>query len=360
VGDPVVFIELPGGTPRRVLILRDIEMERARRDAQVDAVFCPADFAPAAGLSGDRETATAQSLAEYLVRAGIDSVITDRTLPMIYLLHLQQCEIGVECDLDLGVQERRSKDAQEIEWLAAAQATTERAIEMACRLVAKATARADGVLEHDGAELTSERVRRAVDVLLLEQGFNNPSSIVAGGSQAADCHALGSGPLRSGQPVIIDIFPADRTTRYNGDCTRTVVHGDVPEEVAKMHQAVLEAKRAGIAVCKAGITGEEVHATTARVIREHGYEMGLPPADAAPTYCAMVHGTGHGIGLDVHEPPLLDVGGPSLVVGDAVTVEPGLYSHAVGGIRIEDMVIVEAEGCRNLNRLPEGLDWSHA
>ena len=71
----------------------------------------------------------------------------------------------------------------------------------------------------------------------------------------------------------------------------------------------------------------------------------------------MVHGTGHGIGLEVHEPPLLDFGGPELLVGDALTIEPGLYSRAIGGIRVEDMVIVQADGCENLNALPVGLDW---
>jgi Xaa-Pro aminopeptidase len=71
----------------------------------------------------------------------------------------------------------------------------------------------------------------------------------------------------------------------------------------------------------------------------------------------MVHGTGHGVGLDVHEPPLLDFGGPKLVVGDALTIEPGLYCKAIGGVRVEDMVIVTADGCENLNTLPEGLEW---
>ena len=71
----------------------------------------------------------------------------------------------------------------------------------------------------------------------------------------------------------------------------------------------------------------------------------------------MVHGTGHGIGLDVHEPPLLDEGGPALIVGDALTIEPGLYAKAIGGVRVEDMVIVTADGCENLNALPEGLGW---
>lgn len=358
VGDPAVHIRLPGDPPTSALILRDIEMERAKQHAQADDVFCPADFEPEGGLSGDRETATAQALAEFLSRQGIHAVTADRTLPLIYAHHLNLRSIDVQCDLDLGVLDRRSKDAQEIEWLQKAQATTERAIELACRMVATAEPDSQGVLQRNGDTLTSERIRQAVDVFLMELGFVNPASIVAGGPPGADCHDVGTGPLRAHEPVIIDIFPQDRTTRYYGDCTRTVVHGEIPDEIARMHAAVVSAKKAATAACRAGTTGEQVHAETSRVILEHGYEMGMPGPDAPASRCAMVHGTGHGIGLDVHEPPLLDKGGPPLIEGDAVTVEPGLYSREIGGIRVEDMVIVQDDRCRNLNTLHEGLDWS--
>jgi Xaa-Pro aminopeptidase len=72
----------------------------------------------------------------------------------------------------------------------------------------------------------------------------------------------------------------------------------------------------------------------------------------------MPHGTGHGIGLDVHEPPLIDVGGPELVEGDVLTIEPGLYCKAIGGIRIEDMVAVTKDGIENFNTLQTGLAWA--
>jgi Xaa-Pro aminopeptidase len=71
----------------------------------------------------------------------------------------------------------------------------------------------------------------------------------------------------------------------------------------------------------------------------------------------MVHGTGHGVGLEVHEPPLLDRLGPELVVGDVLTIEPGLYRHPIGGVRLEDMIVVTEDGCENFNSLPEGLSW---
>ena len=360
VGDPAALIELPkeGGDRESVLILRDIEMDRARRHARADRVACPADYPPDEGLSGDRETATAQAAAECLRRAGVTHVVADRTLPLIFAEMIRRAGIAVECDLDVGVVDRRSKDEQEVAWLRESQRVTEGAMKMACELIARADARRDGVLTVDGEPLTSERVRTAVDHWLLERGFSNPASIIAGGPSGADCHNSGSGELRTGEPVILDIFPRSRQTRYWGDCTRTAVHGDIRDEIVAMHVAVCEAKAAAIAAIRAGVTGEQVHAATTKAITDRGYAVGLPGDDAPDSYCAITHGTGHGVGLDVHEPPLLDKKGPELVAGDVVTVEPGLYRKDLGGVRVEDMVVVTESGCENLNRLPEGLDWT--
>lgn len=358
VGDPTVVVAVTrGDATQTTLILRDIEMQRARERANVDQVACPADYRPASGLSGDREIATAQSTAELLSREGVGHVISDRTLPLIYVHELLQRGITIQCNPMLSIMERRAKDEQEISWLAEAQAATEATMCMACELVGRASVGTGGVLMHDGTPLTADRLRAMIDVDLLQRGYANPRSIVACGPQGADCHDYGTGELLTGHPVIVDIFPMNRETLYNGDCTRTVVHGEISDQLNSMHAAVVAAKAAAIAATRAGATGEAVHEATSAVITAHGYQMGLPGDDDPPEYCGMTHGTGHGIGLDVHEPPLLDAGSGNLVVGDCLTIEPGLYSKAIGGVRVEDMVVVEESGCRNLNQLPEGLEW---
>ena len=358
VCDQVVLLELPTPTgTESVLILRDIEMERARQSARVDRVACPADFTPASGLSGDRETANAQAAVECLRRAGITRVVGDRTLPLIFADFARQAGITVECDPNQWVQERRQKTAEEIQHLREAQRITEQVVEMACRMIASATARRDGVLLHEGAPLTSERVRAAVDHWLLDRDFINPMAIIAGGPAAADCHYLGAGELRTGEPVIVDIFPRCRRSRYNGDCTRTVVHGDISDEIKRMHAAVRAAKAAAEKAIKVGATGESVHLATIQATRSAGYTFGLPGEQSPLSYCALTHGTGHGVGLDVHEPPLLDIKGPALLAGEVLTVEPGLYRRDLGGVRIEDMVVVTEGGCENLNTLADGLSW---
>lgn len=356
VHDPVALIELDEGA-QRILILRDIEMERAKEQARVTQVRCPADFPPSDGLSGDRATATAQAVAECLRRSGIERVKGDRLLPLIYVEMIRRAGIEIEYDPDLGVLDRRQKDEEEIDCLRESQRVTEEAIERVCRLIARSEADAEGVLVNDGTRLSSEYLRRYVDQFFLERGYANPPSIIAGGPAASDCHNIGWGELKTSTPIIVDIFPTNRATRFCGDCTRTVVHGDIPDEVAQMHAAVASAKKAAIKVTRVGVTGQSVHEATLGVLKEFGYGTRLPTSEDPDTYCGMTCGTGHGIGLEVHEPPLLDFKGPELLPGDVLTIEPGLYCKAIGAVRLEDMVVVRKDGCENLNTLPEGLNW---
>ena len=360
VGDPAAWIEFSGGAAGSkasdtLFIVRDIEADRARSAVKVARVAAPAEFTPEGGLSGDRATATAQAVAECLKRQHVELVTTDRTLPYIFVWHIQQAGIALEYSPEMGVIERRIKDAQEIEWLQKAQAVTEDAIIMACQTIARASANRDGTLQHAGAPLTSERMRQMISVYLLERGFSNHhDSIVASLPQSADCHDRGAGPIITGQGVIIDIFPQDQATRYWGDCTRTVVHGQPTEAMVKMHAAVVDAKRAAVAALLPGATADSVHAATKATLAQHGYRFARGEiSDEA----VMPHGTGHGVGLEVHEPILLDDNGGTLLEGEVFTVEPGLYGRKDGGVRVEDMLVVQAGQAKNLNRLPEGLSW---
>ena len=360
VGDPVAWIEVTdsNGLAESTLILRDIEMQRAKAAANATRVACPADFTPSGGLSGDRETATAQSAAEFLVRIGCAEVVVDRSLPMIYAEMLGRAGVLVRCETEWGLIERRQKDASEIAAIRFAQQQTEEVMRVACQTIARAQTGAENILLVDGKPLTSERMQSMIDIWLLERGFSNPMSIVAGGPVGADCHDHGHGPLRSMQPIIVDIFPRDKKSLYNGDCTRTVVHGKISEKLTRMHAAVAKAKAAATSAVRSGVTGQFVHEATCLSMESSGYQMGFAPEGASDDFTSMTHGTGHGLGLEVHEPPLLALGGPELLVGDVVTIEPGLYCKAVGGIRIEDIVVVTEDGCLNLNSLPEGLVWT--
>lgn len=352
-GDPAAWISTP---EKSLILIRDIEKDRAQAHGKADQYASPAEYAPAEGLSSDRATATAQAVAEYLRVEGIKEICTDRSLPYIFAWHILQAGIALNYDADLGVLDRRIKSEEEQAALAHAQAITEKSMEMACNLIARCTAKADGTLYHDGAELTSERVKSEIAKFLLDFGFTlGHGAIVATVPNSADCHHSGVGPLVTGAPVIIDIFPRDESSRYWGDCTRTVVHGTPSDTAISMHKAVVEAKAAAIEQLTAGNLASEVHLEATDLLERHGFNQSRGFVSDAPT---IQHGTGHGIGLEIHEPILLDEGGGELLEGEVFTVEPGLYGRRDGGVRIEDMLVVTKESPRNLNQLHEGLDWS--
>lgn len=354
--DSCVIIDFSDGSS--LLLVRDIEMDRARKHARVDKVGCAADFTPETGLSGDRDTALAQATAECLKRHGEKVIRVDRTLPYLYAHFIREAGIEIEYSGDFGVFARRVKDEQEIDCLRHAQKVTGEAITYACRMIANAKPDRDGILHTDGVVLTSERVRSLITVFLNERNFSNShDSIVVTAPHVADCHHFGTGPLKAEFPVIVDIFPMNNSTRYCGDMTRTVVCGEIPDEIHRMHLAVTEAKAAGCAALRSGTTGEAVHNATIEVILKHGYLNVRGSSKPDPQKPGMSHGTGHGIGLDVHEPILLDTGGGEIFASEVFTVEPGLYSAVLGGVRLEDMVAVAEDGHEILSPVQESLDW---
>jgi len=170
-------------------------------------------------------------------------------------------------------------------------------------------------------------------------------------------HFRGEGPIRAGAPVIIDIFPSSRTTHYHGDLTRTVIVGEIPDEIRRMHEAALQALDAGIESIRAGVSGRDVHHSVCQVLVDRGYGTTTKGFEGASGVAKMTHSTGHGVGLEVHEDPLLR--GPdenTLVEGDVVTVEPGLYLMALGGVRVEDTGMVTKNGFKNFTTLTRSLD----
>ncbi|QDU58674.1 M24 family metallopeptidase [Aeoliella mucimassa] len=358
VGDAAAYLGNLPPEGKSLLIIRDLEMQRARAHAQADQVACPADFSPAGGLSGDRDVATAQAVVELLTQRGVKQVKTDRSLPFLFAAKLLQAGIEVNLDDDLGVKSRRVKSADEIAALEHAQQITGQVMTKACRWIATADVDSQGQLLQEGQILTSERVRRQITSWLIDLGFANPhDSIVASLPHVADCHHKGTGPIRTGCPVVVDIFPLDTESHYNGDCTRTVVHGTASEEFIRMHAAVQAAKQAAIDALKPGTTGDAVHQATVASLAEHGYRYVPASEERELETPVMNHGTGHGIGLDVHEPILLSTDGEEILAGEVFTVEPGLYSSVHGGVRIEDMVHVTADGPVTLSPLYEGYDW---
>ena len=185
----------------------------------------------------------------------------------------------------------------------------------------------------------------------LENGCSTDDSICCGGPESADPHRAMSDVIRAGLPIVLDIYPFDKRTRYWGDMTRTVVRGTPPPEVVRMWDAVLEAQQAGLDTVRPGVNGRDVHYACCEVFKRHGYGSLAKPYRDIESDARFITGTGHGLGLEIHEFPRVSEADVVLEVGDVITVEPGLYDPRLGGIRIEDLVVVTETGCRNLTTL---------
>lgn len=359
LGDPAAWIELPNGEV--VWIVRDLEMDRVRANAEEKSggpvrVHCPAEFPPPGGkFSSDRETSVAQSIAAFCVKENVTHVRGDRTLPLSYIWHLADAGIEIIYDQQLGVIDRRVKTEAEIVALAHAQHVTEQVMYEVCHRIATASVDEGGQLMHDDWLLTSERLVNFAMRAFMERGFTmGHGAIVASIPYSADCHHAGTGPLKTCVPIIVDLYPRDELSRYNGDCTRTVVHGTPSDEVIRMHAAVVKAKAAAEAQFYPGRTAESAHQASEKALIAAGYASHRGELTEFPS---IQHGTGHGIGLEVHEEVLLDDGVGEMLENEVFTVEPGLYGKRDGGVRIEDMVVVTKDGPRILNQLSMGLNW---
>lgn len=209
-----------------------------------------------------------------------------------------------------------------------------------------------GRLYHRGAVLTSERLKFAIETACLEAGAVSANTICAGGDQACDPHERGSGPLRPNQLIIVDVFPRVSATGYHGDMTRTFLRGRASDAQRRLCAAVRQAQLAALARIRAGVNGREVHAAAAKVFTDLGYKT----KRTARGSVGFFHGTGHGLGLAVHEPPRMSPTIDMLIKeGTVVTVEPGLYYPGIGGCRIEDVVHVTRGAPRLLSSYP--YEW---
>ncbi|MCX6673133.1 MAG: Xaa-Pro peptidase family protein [Methanothrix sp.] len=241
---------------------------------------------------------------------------------------------------------REIKRQEELDAIAGTQRACERAMRRAVLLIGSSKPCGE-LLYREGQPLTSEKVRGAIEVSLLEDGCEAMDTIVAGGPQAADPHARGTGPLAANAPIVIDIFPRSKSSRYFADMTRTVLKGEALPEVKEIYEAVRLAQAAGLLAIRAGVFGKEVHSRVTQVFQDQGY----PEREGR----GFTHSTGHGVGLDVHEKPLLSEIGEALEVNHVVTVEPGLYYPNIGGVRLEDLVVVKKNGSENLTHFERQL-----
>lgn len=353
--DPVICLRAGG---KSYLGVSSMEYGRATKQARADEVLSfdelgIVDLAKELKSGGRALAAAAAGLLEN-IGAKDSPVAVPPDLGILYADELRARGLTVTPEAKLFADLRRSKTEEEVSYIEETQRAVEAACSHAVEILKEADVSGDRTLRWRGSTLTSQTLRAEIDAELLRRGCAADGTITAGGPQAADPHDEGHGPLRAGESIIVDVFPASKESRYYADMTRTFVKGEPSEELRKMYDAVLESQEAALAMIGPGVKGRDVHAKVSEILHEKGYKtLQHDQKPGEPLQEGFIHGTGHGVGLEIHEAPRVSTADETLVPGDVITIEPGLYDPKVGGIRIEDLVVVTEDGCRNLTDFPK-------
>lgn len=346
--DPFIYLEIKG---ERILVMSDLEMDRAKSQASVDRVLSYSEIERRAKSLGIAEPGSVDIIHIVLREAGITQLLVPGNFPFSHASRLQELGYQIQTKREPFYEQRVVKTAEEVRHIEAAQRATEAAVAAAHEILRRATITNDQ-LWIDGALLTSERIKKLINVKLMECECVAQHTIVAGGEQACNPHDEGSGPLPVHRSIIFDVFPRSATTRYFADMSRTVVRGTPSRELKRLYQTVKDAQEEAITKVKDGADGMKIHQGICERFEKAGYKTGLVNGRMQGYF----HGTGHGVGLDIHEAPRISRTGTLLQEGHVVTVEPGLYYRGLGAVRIEDMVLVTRDGCRNLTDYPKTFE----
>jgi Xaa-Pro aminopeptidase len=338
VPDPFIYFEIGG---KKHIVMSDLEFDRAKKNATVDRVM-PFTRYKSRGLG----EALGSVLREFRVRA--------IEVPANFPIGLARKLRGFRLKVNPGpfFPEREIKTPAEIRKLSAALQLAEVGMRTAINVIKSSRVGRGGFLYWRGHKLTSEHVQGVINATIAGLGGNASQTIVACGNQACDPHEVGHGPLRAHQTIIIDIFPRDTKTGYWGDITRTVVRGRAREKVKLMYATVERAQALAFGELRAGANGREIHDAIQHLFKQNGFTTGRRHGRMQGFF----HGTGHGLGLEIHESPRVGAVDGTLSAGNVVTVEPGLYYPGVGGVRLEDVAVIEQRGARYLTRFPKFLE----
>jgi Xaa-Pro aminopeptidase len=345
--DPFIFLERNG---KRTLVLSDLEIDRGRRQADADEFVMFSDLEREVQGRTRKAPSYEKVIAHFLKKRGVKSVVVPANFGLRYAEELAANKIRVRATNGFFWSEREAKSEKEVAMISQALRITERGLKRAIEVLKASKPGPGKRLRWSGKTLTSEILRAEIDSTILHSGGIPSGTIVAGGDQACDPHERGYGPLYADSLIIVDVFPRDAKTGYFGDMTRTVLRGRASETQRRLWETVKAGQALALKRIKAGVDGMTIH----KAIQELFAKRGFPTEVRRGRRVGFFHGTGHGLGLEIHEHPRLQ----KVVLKDrqVVTVEPGLYYPGLGGVRLEDVVVVTKTGCKILSRFPKQLE----
>jgi len=349
VPDPFVFFEHKN---RRHIVMSDLELDRAKKQAHADRVLSLSLYQKKLRKLGKAPAAIIDIIDLIFRERGIRSLIVPANFSALLLDQLRAKGYSVQIKRDPFWPQRETKNSLEVKQITESLRIARLGLEAGIRMLKRTKTKRDGYLYLNGARLTSEMLKTAVNTTIMAQGWLPSHTIISSGNQCVDPHHEGTGPIKANTSIIFDIFPRSQHNGYFGDLSRTVVRGRASDKLKEIYATVQAGQQIGYGQIRDGVNGKEVHQNILNLFAARGF----PTGRINGRMQGFFHGTGHGLGLDIHEPPRIAPVDAILRSGHVVTVEPGLYYMGIGGVRLEDVVVVKPKGNRNLTDCPQFLE----
>ena len=346
--DPFVFFSIEGEL--NGIVVTALELVRARSEVKEGiTVFDRDDIIPKGCVEKSLKTVVRGVVKKFPV----ETWEVPATFPLVYAEYLKSLGINFTCiDGDFFPQRSR-KTSDELSYIFDAVKLTEKAMHRAESIIREAVIHDDGKLFWQGSTLTSEIIKREINIEAVRCDAVAQATIVACGKHSSEPHNIGSGAIMAGQPIVVDIFPRVESNGYWGDMTRTFVKGKAEKTVRKAYEAVKGARDFAKGKIKAGLIPSELHKEVIDYLEEQGFKTGK----SSGSYFGFFHGLGHGLGLEIHEKPSVgSLSDEPLKVNEVITVEPGVYYPEWGGVRLEDVVVVKKNGIECFTEYPDCLE----
>ncbi len=349
VPDPVIYFQYK---KKSYLVLSDLEIDRAKKTASVDNVLSLTHITNEFNKKGIKKNTTSEIIHHIFSNRNVSSILVPADFPIEIADGLRKKRYKLQYKSDPFFDSRQFKSSKEVKHIKESLQAAEKGMGAGIGLVKKSNIGKDGFLYINNKKLTSETVRGEVNTTIMRAGFVPSHTIISCGNQCCDPHNEGSGPLKANSSIILDIFPRSQKTGYFGDISRTVVKGKASTRLKEAYQTVLEGQQIGFRKIKDGVDGKDTHDEIQQFFKQSGF----PTRKGKKGMEGFFHGTGHGVGLEVHEYPRIGQVSFILKTGHVVTVEPGLYYPGMGGVRIEDVVLVTKTGAKILTGYPKELE----
>jgi len=347
--DPFVFIRKGN---EKIMITSDLELDRAKSESKADKVLSISKYERVIRKSGGNSFCLIEIVAAALREMNITKLQVPANFSVEYADFLRKNGFRLEVKREPLFDSREIKNEEEIEHIVKTLRNTEYALEKAVDCIRKSKVRDGFLFSARNIQITSESIRQMINVELMKRGCTAKHTIVSCGEHSCVPHNTGSGPIKANESIIFDVFPKDEETGYYADISRTVVKGKASRSLKKMYKAVASAQDLVFKSAGNDTRGDVIH----RKVMKHLTSLGFKTGKVKGKMQGFFHGTGHGVGLDVHEPPRISKAKCTLKTGHIVTVEPGLYYPGIGGVRLEDMILITDDGCTNLTKSPKVLE----